>query len=436
MANFNPAKAIKIVAGSFSLCLLLSFVAFEVFLEYCPSKDLQFLGPNQLKDRPPVLTKLLHYEEEHENRPTIMLVGSSLAQYASNLCDFGQFGRPDLNKEFASYSRFRYLDKVLADAGASRSNGVGTLETANLSNSGAMISEDFLIIKEALRKKNPPMAVVLEIGPRDFIDNMTPDPYRSRLAQVLTKRQEPFVWRMDRSATENLDITAEKMSLFYSMRGELHDCLVKMACDNLHHPASVYQATLMAKLAPAPASIPIQVENKTAGGAAQVGGNDKGTMTFGHIDDNVGSEALKEYSVSEYKGRYLPINKKKWPVELDNFKQLLAYCAEKKVPLIVVNMPLSERNLAVLPADFRAEYEKSVADICREAQRDNDNFAYVDLRNDKRFELSDFRDTVHMRSTGGKKLADLLAPLVIEKIAAQNKYGTGAKFAGKPTGLN
>jgi len=433
-SNLNPAKAIKIVAGSFSLCLLLSFVGFELFLEYCPSKDLQFLGPNQLKDRPPVLTKLQHYDDEHGQRPTIMLVGSSLAQYASNLCDFGQFGSPDLNKEFATYTRFRYLDKAMAQR-----DPAARLETANLSNSGAMISEDFLIIKEALSKKNPPRAVVLEIGPRDFIDNMTPDPYRSRLAQVLAKRQEPFAWRWDRSTSDNLDITAEKLSLFYSMRGELHDCIVKMACDNLHHPASIYQAGLMAKLAPKAELISDQgaAQGQSQGKSQKPGKvKEKGTMTFGHIDDAVGSEALKEYSVSEYKGRYLPVNEKKWPVELDNLKQLIAYCAEKKVPLIVVNMPLTERNLAVLPDDFKTLYEKSVREICNQAERENDCFAYVDLRNDKRFELSDFRDTVHMRSTGGKKLADLLAPIVIEKVAAHSAPEAGAKFAGKPSTIN
>ncbi|MBS1989168.1 MAG: hypothetical protein JSS83_01550 [Cyanobacteria bacterium SZAS LIN-3] len=438
--KFNPVNSIKIVAGSFSLCLLLSFFAFELFLEYCPSKDLQFLGPNQLKDRPPVLNKLKAYDEEHQDRPTIILVGSSLAQYASNLCDFGQYGRPDLNKEFASYSRFRYLDEVLARSGY---KGPGKLETANLSNSGAMISEDFLIIKEALLKKNPPRAIVLEIGPRDFIDNMTPDPYRSRLAQVLSKKQEPFVWRRDRSVTENVDLTAEKLSLFYSMRGELHDCLVKMACDNLHHPASVYQATLMAKLAPPPVADPAE---KTAadpgqdqvaeGGAKTLAEGGKGTMKFGHIDDNIGSEKLKEYSVSEYKGRYLPVNRKKWSVELGCFKDLIAFCGEKKIPLIIVNMPLTERNLAVLPDDFKNEYESTVGKICRDAERQNPRFGYVDLRHDNRFELSDFRDTVHMRSPGGKKLADLLGPIVAEKIAAPSDAADAAKFAGKPTNLN
>ncbi len=112
-----------------------------------------------------------------------------------------------------------------------------------------MLSEAFLIVKEIFRKKNPPRAVVLEIGPRDFIDNMTPDPNRSRLSQVLTKRQEPFNWRRDRTTSENIDMIAEKTSLFYSMRGELqHDQFDQALMPEEIRPedirASIYQATL------------------------------------------------------------------------------------------------------------------------------------------------------------------------------------------------
>jgi hypothetical protein len=318
-----------------------------------------------------------------------------------------------------------------------------------------MLSEDFLIIKEVFRKKNPPKAVVLEIGPRDFIDNMTPEPYRSRLAQVLSRRQEPFSWRSDRTVTENLDMTAEKLSLFYSMKGELHDCLIKIVCDQTHHPASIYQASLMAKLAPKPellaagkdsatgstptptptstssatttTTITITTTNATTSATAvagafpskgtaaggQVGG--KGQLRFGHVDDEAGTEGLIAFSEGEYHGRYLPLNKKKWPVELANLKSIVAFCRSKNVPLVVVNMPLTERNLKILPADFRAVYEKTVADVCSPTAKGS-NIAYVNLRHDQQFQLQDFRDTAHMRSTGGKKLADLLAPVVVSKI--------------------
>ncbi len=153
---------------------------------------------------------------------------------------------------------------------------------------------------------------------------------------------------------------------------------------------------------------------------------DGGEMKFGHIDDCVGSEALRAFSESEYHGRYLPINTRKWPVEVGCLEKIVTFCRTKKVPLIVVNMPLTERNLKILPADFRALYEKTIAGICNPARADN-NLTYVNLRNDKRFVLNDFRDTAHMRSTGGKKLADLLAPVVIDKL-----IGGKHKDANKP----
>lgn len=420
------------MAGSFSWCLLFTLIGFEAYLDYCPSKDLQILGPNQLKDRPPVLTKLDRYNEEHGLRPTIVLIGSSLAQFSSNLCDAHFYGRPDLNKEFASYSRFRYLDEAVSKA----SGNTTVVETANLANPGTMISEDFLILKEVLSKKNPPKAVVLEIGPRDFIDNMTPEPYRSRLSQVLSKRQEPFSWRRDRTLSENMDITAEKTSLFYSMRGEFHDCLVRIACDYLHHPASMYQASLLSKMAPPQGALsaksskeqPAVPSGKSVSQEAlkQV---DK-EMRFGHIDDRPGNEAFMAYSESEYKNRYLPINRKKWSAEAACLRQIVGYCASRKIPLVVVNMPLTERNLNILPADFKAEYEQTIKAILK-PEPGNSSLVFVDLRTDKRFVQNDFRDTVHMRSTGGAKLVDLIGPIVAAKLSAPDPGAANMRFAAK-----
>jgi hypothetical protein len=432
LAKLSPLKLIKIVVGSFSLCLLLVFVGFEMFLENCPSKDLQFLGPNQLKDRPPVLNKLAKYEQENPAGPRVVLLGSSLAQCAATFCDFGRYGSPDLNKDFAGYSKFRYLDETMATI--SDLPAQASFKTVNLSNSGVMISENLLILREVLAKKNPPRAVILEIGPRDFIDNMTPEPNRSRLSQVLSHHQEPFSWSACRSLSQNLDIVAEKLSLFYSMRGELRDCLLKMACDNLGHPASVYQASIMAKLAPPPASddmIGAEPSHPVKTGSG-------GAVKLGHVDDLVGSQALKEYSVNEYRGRYLPINTKKWPLEVSCLKQIIALCDLKKVPLIVVNMPLTERNLDILPASFRSQYENTIRVNCT-PRKGSTNLVFLDLRQDKRFELNDFRDTVHMRSTGGKKLADLLAPIVVAKLSGQADKGsssTNTKFASKPGDLH
>jgi hypothetical protein len=130
----------------------------------------------------------------------------------------------------------------------------------------------------------------------------------------------------------------------------------------------------------------------------------------------------------------LPVNEKKWPVEVDCLKQIVAYCANKKVPLIIVNMPLTQRNLNILPAAFKQEYDKTIKSICSPKAGDT-NLVYLDLRNDKRFVLTDFRDTVHMRSTGGKKLADMLAPIVVSKLSGQSDKDAGnTKFASRQSG--
>ena len=119
-------------------------------------------------------------------------------------------------------------------------------------------------------------------------------------------------------------------------------------------------------------------------------------------------------------------------------KSIIAFCRSKSVPLIVVNMPLTERNLKILPANFLALYEKTITDICSTAARDG-SLAFINLRHSDHFVLSDFRDTAHMRSTGGKKLADILAPIVIGKLTAEGTRVAGkanARVAAKSGGFN
>ncbi len=86
------------------------------------------------------------------------------------------------------------------------------------------------------------------------------------------------------------------------------------------------------------------------------------------------------------------------------FTKLVALCKLEKIKLIILNMPLTKENMTLMPA---GSYERYISLLNVEAKQYG--FPLIDLNKNPQFIRSDFYDTAHMNSTGGKKLLDILA---------------------------
>jgi hypothetical protein len=104
------------------------------------------------------------------------------------------------------------------------------------------------------------------------------------------------------------------------------------------------------------------------------------------------------------------------------FKCLQELCKEKKVRLVVVNMPISPDTAKVVPAKPMQEFR----DFLHKGEQEG-GYDLIDLWADRHFSDSDYIDGVHLNVTGMRKFSDMLVqelqarfPAVLDQLAVQS----------------
>jgi hypothetical protein len=387
-------------------CLaLLNLITWSV-AEFTPIKG-AILGP---ADRLIVLRKLDAWNNEQINyrrsekdqrlkEESIIFISSSLGIAAANMADYEMYKTPNpLSQQATEYSQYRCLDQHIREMADTNTR------TVNFSNVAAMISEDLLIAKEAVRLHGKPSLMILAIAPRDFLDHYTAAYHRSRLAQILISRQTGYIWDTNKSKQENLDAFVCKIWPYYSQRVEYRDLFIKIACESFNRSESLFSAaTKLDKK-----SSNQEVKAVTVG-PDETTNNSQSAKPLVLSDDLASEEKLIIFD-NDYRGRYLPIDSDRWKHEIDSLKSLTQYCRDKKIPLLIVTMPITQRNQKLLPPDFLSAHTKAVSEIATSSSS-----RFLDLMADPRFTQSDFSDTVHLRSTGGIKLARIITDEIREQ---------------------
>lgn len=393
--------------SSTTLLLLPSLAILNVIswaaLEFTSIKS-DILGP---ADRLIVLRKLDAWKNEQKtsrqiitgsentnlrSEKSIVFISSSLGIATANMADYELYGAPDPSSQLATeYSRYKCLDEQVRDRTALKTR------TVNLSNVAALISEDLLVAKEAVRLHGRPSLIILAIAPRDFLDHYTAAYHRSRLAQILMTRQAEMVWDNNKSNHENLDVLMCKIWPYYSQRVEYRDLFVKIACECFDRSDSLFSAT---KRLSNPASKQTVISNLIGESKAKQHSRTEKPLVLS--DDPASEDKLVKFD-NDYRGRYLPIDLDRWKLEMESLKSFTQFCSEQKIPLLIVTMPITSRNQKLLPADFLATHMKAVNKIATSSSS-----KFLNLMDDSRFIQSDFSDTVHLRSTGGIKLAKII----------------------------
>jgi hypothetical protein len=355
------------------------------------------LGPSE---RLTVLTKLDNWNRKgaiDAKESSIALVSSSLGIAAANMSDFKNYGSPvPFSEDAVKYSKYRALDQLLEKKVGKKTR------TINFSNSASLVSEDFLIAKEAVRLQGKPSLIILAIAPRDFLDHFTPTYHRSRLAQILISRLAP-IWQQDKPPQVNLDVLMCKIWPYYSQRVEYRDLIIQAVCQAFNRPYSLYAATHKLQSLTQKNAEPAPSERQTP--------EQKAPATLFLSDEVLPEENMRKQEL-DYRGRYLPIDKERWNQEINSLKQFTQFCQEQNIPLLIVAMPITQRNRNLLPPEFLQKHMQAVQDLSKSKA------LLLNLMDDNRFGKTDFSDTVHLRTDGGVKFSEILSE-EIEKHQSQ-----------------
>lgn len=81
--------------------------------------------------------------------------------------------------------------------------------------------------------------------------------------------------------------------------------------------------------------------------------------------------------------------------------KVVQLCEDRHIKLLVVDLPLTDINRSLMPANFYSMYRSKVGSICN---NNNKQSRLLELGDSPLFTLSDFDDTIHLNGAGATKL--------------------------------
>ncbi len=381
MSTREPFKALLSFAGTrFGCALAAVFILNGVFAALFPSMKVN------AADLPSAHTWEWWRTRSFlkaENSPDVVLLGSSLMMIPVSVLDADYLNK-DLDAVYHDHSV--YLENALSSSKSAPS-------CFNFAIPGGMISDDYMIFRALLHDKHRPKLIVLGLTLRDFIEShvncaaVTPSfKYFKHFFNIddIAELSMPEFW-------QRFDYWQSK---FVFMVGERLDIQVAFA--------QKLQAICDAVLGPA---VPTRTQaTDTPQLASNLAHNLKTEAEPGDFMLRAGQIYPYEDNSGEYKKRFSNPDQRLFKAEATFLHKLLAEAHEQGVKVLLVNMPLTGANMALMPPGFYAKYFAIAQTEASQYKAD-----FLDLNTGTKFGITDFRDTAHMNSSGGRKLLDAVA---------------------------
>jgi len=315
--------------------------------------------------------------------PPVVLIGSSLIMHSLSRQD-ADFLNQDL--DYVRHHRSIYLESLFK-----RKFGADNAACFNFSLPGDLVSDNYMIVRTILTGEHKPQYVVMALSLRDFIDNAvncpaTTPPFRylKRFTDIsdIANLAMPKIW-------QQFDFRFGQVFYLWERKLDLQ-VLAEEWAKTLFRPWSQKAAapSLLNNL-DYRHHVPANLHSEVEEGMAIVKAHQPVTYDPNYAD---------------YKRRCGKANQPMFAIQAEFLRKALQICKERGIKVVVLNMPLTPENLALMPPGSYEQYLNTVRD-CSAAQ----GFPFEDLNSDKRFGHSDFYDTAHMNASGGKKLAEAIS---------------------------
>jgi hypothetical protein len=311
----------------------------------------------------------------------VALLGSSLVVSAVSNCDANHFLTSfDLTK----YHKAGYLDYLLHK----RLNG--EFNTFNLSAPGQMPSDAYLTLKGMVNVSQRPEVVIYGIAPRDFIDSTLSSPVDTEPFKYLRRivNIDDVASGLYRSPIPRLDWFLQRTVYLY---GNSLD--IQMSSNELF-------TYVMSYVVPQPTKTdrPFTWWDRTHILPKYLAGEiiPNSMMAV----PSTQNEAKQRYTdnTDEYRERYKRPEPSIYQTQFYFLRKLASYCHKEKIELVLVNMPLSKENIALLKPEVYQQYLQAIKEFGY-----NMNYPVIDLCAPSVYSKGDFHDTVHLNAFGGKK---------------------------------
>lgn len=288
----------------------------------------------------------------------------------------------------------------------------GAIRTFNFALPGEMPSDAYLITDFLLNRENKPKVLLYGLGPRDFMDNLLPnpgatDPYRSliRFGDVSS-----MIERMTPDLLDRLNFQISRCFYLYGIKEDLVSEWVHLVGKQL------------AVLTPVPKGAkPYTVEQR------RMLVPDYRPAELNRAEAYFRPSKAEHFAdnLAEYRKRYKNVKWDTFTSQMRFFAELLDICQQRGIKVVVVSMPITDLNRTLIKDYAWDAYRKSVHVLAAVK-----GATYIDLQGTKKFNVSDFMDTVHLHSGGGQKMLDL----VVEQMAQDKTVRTALDLPEQNSG--
>lgn len=372
--------------GKLPACL----VAFSLFLAVlsalgCCASTL--IPPDQAFK--PIGWKLEEFLCERNRSNNVIILGSSLGLVPAARADWQYAGRENLRtdfewlyKELVQYKQSLYLQALLSNFDQSR------LRIVNLALTGAMVSDDEFVLRRIVCDREKPQLVILLVAPRDFVSNgcrTEKSTYICNQIRYIERTFPEFTARSSVLPGSLINGVANLHFHFVAGARTIKSCLVDKP---LHFLGASIERKFRIRLAE-------DVRKRLYCQCA---------YRFDWKPQYALENALAD--LPAYRAYYQPPNWREFAVQTRSLEQLLAFGREHSIKLLVVNMPLTEHNRALLDRKLAGQYNEALPRICRA------NDAYYLDTSTLPLKETDFEDSAHLNAAGGMKFFQALASKV------------------------
>jgi hypothetical protein len=371
----------KPLASRFSVALAI-FIVLDLVVRFQFHAD-----PYNLPERSFIWWAVQDYRHLKQT-PDIILFGSSLMLAAINESDAARYNKLI---DSATHHRSLYLEELLKNKLSK------PISTFSFAIGGQMASDAYAIASNFITPARKPQLIIWGIAPRDLLDAAFPGAATSDTAQYMNKiagrdlipsDHMTFNTIIDQLLRHASSIYANRPNFVYSLKQSTR---------------ALQASSIMSQVIP---------KSDNAGRATMV------RQLMNPRDGSMGDIEIGEWLIAastkpstelkdntqEYFLRYHPIKPKTFNSQVSYLQKFLERQRNLGVKVLLVNMPLTEKNMALLPA---TTYNQYLSTLKRLANTYGANV--VDFNHDSHFLVSDFFDTAHLNGLGSEKLLSLIS---------------------------
>lgn len=381
----NSARAtfLDLLANSYVVWAFIAILSLDLFcrLEWKNLNLDHYASPN----RSMVWWNVDDFRKQKE-MPDVVLVGSSLLMHVLHGGDAEYL---QLAQNEVYHHKARYFEDLL-----SQKTGVKVNSFA-FALAGQMASDAYTLCSTLFSSpERKPKLIIYNVAPRDFMDNTLGSLGSTEIYRFMSRLGggRDIAWEVRRSLWEKLEMAAENASKLYEQRHyfvylqhRYVKSILKAICgykitDEVHTPFALRRLALR--------DLP-----------EDMGTNER--ICLPNLEANYTDNS------DEYRKRYQPFKQKKYMSQLAYLEKLQGFCKNQGIQLIMVNMPLTQDNIKLLPPGAYDIYIRNLTAIAAKY-----GGRFIDLQ-DPSYDKSLYCDTAHMTGKGGMKffreLTDKLA---------------------------